>query len=99
MDKVPAPIVHAVSLKLPPFLDEDPALWFHQVEAQFDTRNINQQLTQYNYVIASLLPETAQVMCDVVMIRPEDNPYDTLRPASSLVLPSINHKECRSYFP
>ena len=41
----PHAAVHTISLKLPPFWQEDPALWLHQVEVQFATKGITQQLT------------------------------------------------------
>ena len=42
----PSDTVHTVSLKLTPFWQEDPAHWFHQMEAQFATKGITQQLTK-----------------------------------------------------
>ena len=56
----PRAAVHTVSLKLPPFWQEDPALWFHQMEAQFAIKGITQQLTKYHYIVGSLAPEIAR---------------------------------------
>ena len=55
----PSAAVYTVSLELPPFWQEDLALWFHQVEARFATKGITQQLTKYHYIVGSLPPETA----------------------------------------
>ena len=79
MYEISAPLITAFSLKLSPFWPKDPALWFLQVETQLATSSINQHLSQYNYLVESLLPETAREVCDVKMNRPEDNPYDTLK--------------------
>ena len=75
----PSAAVHTVSLKLPPFWQEDLALWFHQVEAQFATKGITQQLTQYHYIVGSLAPETAREIRDVIVTIPATNPFDTLK--------------------
>lgn len=73
------PTLHAVSVKLPPFWPEDPALWFRQVEAQFATRGINQSLTKYNYIVASLSPDTAREVRDLILQPPADDPYTALK--------------------
>ena len=75
----PPHTVHAVSLKLPTYWPNDPIVWFAQVEAQFLTRNITSQSTQFAYVIASLPPEIAQEIRDLLIYPPTENLYDVLK--------------------
>ena len=98
----PSHAVHAISLKLPPYLPNDPIVWFAQVEAQFLTRNITSQSTQFAYVIASLPPEIAQEIRDILILPPTENPYDVLkatligRTSASEQTTSINCSSLRS---
>ncbi|XP_041461766.1 uncharacterized protein LOC121413071 [Lytechinus variegatus] len=72
-------ILGAVALKLPPFWRNDPEVWFAQAEAQFATRNIVVESTKYSYVIATLPPEVAQDIRDVLINPPVSEPYTTLK--------------------
>ena len=75
----PAPTLSAVSIKLPPFWPTDPTVWFLQIEAQFNTRGITSQQTRFDYVIASLSPDIACKIRDLLIQPPEDHPYDTFK--------------------
>ena len=75
----PSPTVAAISIKLPLFWPTDPTVWFAQVEAQFSTRGITSQKILFDYVIASLSPEFAVEVRDLLIRPPADAPYDTLK--------------------
>ena len=62
------PRLAAVSVKLPPFWPSDSQLWFAQVQAQFAICGITSQKTMFDYMIASLAPEFAAEIHDLILI-------------------------------
>lgn len=71
--------IGAVNVKIPPFWPADPQVWFAQVEAQFTTRGITQQRTKFDHIVASLGPEYATEIRDLILQPPAESPYDTLK--------------------
>ena len=69
----------AVGLKLPQFWKKDPEVWFAQAEAQFETRKITLESTKYSHVIATLPPEVAQDIRDILINPPKTDAYTILK--------------------
>ena len=71
--------VSKVNLKLPPFWPTDPELWFSQVETQFSCKRITSQKSRFDHVVASLSPDYATEVRDLLLKPPTDNPYIVLK--------------------
>lgn len=67
---------------IPPFIQVDPALWFHMLESTFalaSPKPITEERTKFNYVVAHLPPNIATVVRDVIMQPNATNPYTDLK--------------------
>ena len=73
--------VSAVSVKIPSFWSNDPALWFLQVEAQFTLKNVTSQLSKFHYIVSSLEPQVALHVRTLIFNSPATDPYDALKTA------------------
>ncbi|GFQ71040.1 uncharacterized protein TNCT_90481 [Trichonephila clavata] len=63
-----------VSIKIPPFWEERPEIWFFQVEAQFSIANISQEETKFNYLVAQLDPKFIENIWHIIQSN-EKNKY------------------------
>lgn len=52
-------------IKLPPFWEQDPRMWFNQVESNFHQRNITNDAIKCHFVVGSLAGEVAQHISDI----------------------------------
>ena len=52
-------IIHAATVKLPPFFPSAPQFWFAQAESQFRIKKIEVDLTKFDHVMASLTEDMA----------------------------------------
>ncbi|PNF17578.1 hypothetical protein B7P43_G15176 [Cryptotermes secundus] len=68
-----------VTVRLPPFWAEQPAVWFAQAEAQFSLANIRDEQTKFYYTISQLDQRYAASVADIITAPPEHNPYATHR--------------------
>lgn len=74
-----AQVAH-VSVKIPPFIPTDPALWFGMLEGSFTASNITAERTKFGYAAGALDPRYAIEVKDIVT-SPPDNPYTALKEA------------------
>jgi hypothetical protein len=66
-------------VKLCPYNEEEPAIWFHLTEVQFATGGIKSKKLRYAKALASLLEQVFRDIFDTVDVCNKlDQPYDLL---------------------
>ena len=72
---------NSVALKLPPFYKSNPAVWFHQVEAQFTIRNLvnTDDNTKFSYPLSALPADVAELMEFAVENATKGDKYSSLK--------------------
>lgn len=73
--------IQAVHLKLPPFWEKNPQLWFVQAEVQFTVYKVVADSTKYCHAVAALPPQICETVYDVLMNPPDNQKYATLKTA------------------
>jgi hypothetical protein len=68
-----------VTVRAPPFWPEEPALWFAQMEAQFDLSGITADATKFNHIIGQLEHKYAVEVKDIISNPPAVNKYDKIK--------------------
>lgn len=71
--------VAVAAVKLPPFWKNNPALWFCQVESQFEVAGIRTDATKFNYIVGKVESNVLSQVSDIILNRPEANMYTTLK--------------------
>lgn len=72
--------INAVAIKLPEFWSKMPTAWFIQIESQFVTRRITDEITKYHYVVQSLTQDVIAQITDILTANSE-TPYTVLKKA------------------
>lgn len=68
-----------VSVRVPPFWPEEPALWFAQVESQFVLSGITKDETKFYYLVAQLDHQYAVEVKDIITDPPATDKYQKLK--------------------
>nr|VZI12855.1 unnamed protein product [Spirometra erinaceieuropaei] len=78
---VPVPSTSHVAVKLPTFWPRNVELWIARCEAEFEACNVTRQETMFNHLQRCLPDEYAEELCDLLIHRPLEQPYDKLKEA------------------
>ncbi len=62
----PAAPVHVVAVKLPPFWEPNPRVWFVQAEAAFRHANVTREQTKFDHVLTALPTSVVNSIIDLV---------------------------------
>jgi hypothetical protein len=60
------PEVDRVTVRVPPFWSNEPALWFSHLESQLALANVTADTTKFHYVVSNLDFRNAQVVRDIL---------------------------------
>lgn len=68
-----------VAFKAPPFWENEPELWFLQIESQFTVAGITCDKTKYHCVVSALDSKALSAVRDLIRNPPAEKAYETLK--------------------
>ena len=68
-------MVNQLTVRVPPFWPDDPALWFIQLEGQFQLNRITSDATKYHNVVGNLDPQFSTEVRDILSNPPATDMY------------------------
>lgn len=68
-----------LSVRIPPFWSINPAMWFSQVEAQFEIAGISNDKTRYNTVVGAMDSSVLMHVSDILLGSPQQQSYVNLK--------------------
>lgn len=72
-------LIQRVTLKIPPFWEESPEIWFAQIEAQFTTAQVTTDLSKFNAVVGAIESKILTQVADAVLNPPAADKYKNLK--------------------
>lgn len=89
--------VNRIQVRVPPFWKVNPALWFHQLEAQFANSNIVNDLTKYNTIIGIIESDILSSVSDIVLNPPPANRYTAVKDRLIKQFTETDNKKLKSF--
>lgn len=86
-------LIHRVGVKIPPFWEESPDIWFAQIEAQFANTQINTDQTKFNAVVGAIESKVLAQVADAVLRPPAGDKYNNLKEKIIEVFSESEHKK------
>lgn len=74
-------VVQRIPVKVPPFWEESPDIWFAQVEAQFTNANVVTDDQKFNTVVGAIETKVLGKVRDAVLNPPDGRKYENLKAA------------------
>ncbi|KAJ3656305.1 hypothetical protein Zmor_015391 [Zophobas morio] len=71
--------VKSTTMKVPPFWQKTPALWFSQIEAQFHTYGVKSDISKYYMVVSTLDGTILRTVSDIPANPPAEHKYETIK--------------------
>lgn len=71
--------IQRIGLKIPPFWEESPDIWFAQIEAQFANAQVTTDQSKFNAVVGAIESKILTQVSDAVLNPPANDKYKNLK--------------------
>lgn len=86
-------VIQRVGLKIPPFWEESPDIWFAQIEAQFQTTQVTTDQSKFNAVVGAIESKILTQVADAVLKPPATDRYKNLKEKILEAFSESEHKK------
>lgn len=88
-----AAFIQRVGLKIPPFWEESPDIWFAQIEAQFANAQVTTDISKFNAVVGAIESKILTQVSSAVLNPPTNDKYKNLKDKIIETFSESEHKK------